>query len=87
MAIGHALHPQAIDLAEPTIPPTGNLPDVDHLGPAPGDPHRVPGAEELEVHLLVTGLGLDVFHVVPLVLADDVDELVQEQVAIGHAST
>ena len=87
VSVARPLQAEPVDLAEPAVPAAGDLPHVHDLRPPGGDAHRVPGAEQLELDLLVTRLLERVLHVVPLVHAVDVDELVEEQVPVrAHGS-
>src|SRR4030095_863051 len=79
--------PEPVSPPEPAAPTARDLPDVDDLRPSRGDPHRVPRAEQFEAHLLVAGLPKGVLHVLPLVHAHDVHDLVEKEITIRRLTT
>src|SRR5690606_24404774 len=90
VGVGGALVVERVDRGVPPVPAPRDVPEVDHLGPSAGDAHRVEGALEDEVDLLVADRTRGVLHVGPGAQADDVDDLVQVEVfgvAHGAATT
>jgi cation/acetate symporter len=83
---GTALQIESIEIRRPGIPAVGTaVVEVDHLGPAAarGADHEEGALQPEEAWHLMDRLAGDRVHIVVLALADDVDRLVEEEVA-GH---